>query len=238
MLADTPIHTHAGRIEPDTILPATARHELIGFIAEELPRWRDHPDRPRASSETTLTGQLCEHLNSAAYYSTTWSHVQFRTEVPDEVAGSRRIDLAAKPLGVALVIEGRRHSQFDTLLPVECKRLPTPKEKDRDEREYVITEPGTTGGIQRFKFGYHGAAHLLGVMIAFVQDQTPCYWLAQVNSWIGDLSARANCAWSGSDLLRPLNDNPAAGLCILRSYHRREGGLRECELRHLWIKMS
>jgi hypothetical protein len=42
---------------------------------------------------------------------------------------------------------------FDPIMPIECKRLPTPKAKDRDEREYVITEGATAGGIQRFKLG-------------------------------------------------------------------------------------
>jgi len=238
MLADRSISEQADRIEPDILLPATARHELIGFVAHELPRWRDHPDRKPATSETTLTDQLCSHLNSEAYYSTAWSHVQFRTEVPDEVHRARAIDLAAKPCGGVLIIEGRRHSHFDTLFPIECKRLPTPKEKGRDEREYVITEPGTTGGIQRFKFGFHGAAHRFAAMIAYVQDQTFPYWIAQVNGWIRDLSTEANSAWDDSDVVRPLSDDPVARLRTLNSHHKREGGLEECELRHLWIRMN
>jgi hypothetical protein len=238
MLADSSIPSHTGRIEQDILLPATARYELIDFIAQELPHWRDHPDRPPASSETTLTGQLCDHLNAESYYSTTWSHVQFRTEVTDEIHSGRKIDLAAKPCGATLVIEGRRHSQFDTLLPIECKRLPTPKEKGRDEREYVITEPGTTGGIQRFKFGYHGAAHLVGAMIAYVQEQTFSHWAVQVNCWIQDLSAQAGVTWSCFDLLQPLSEDSAAGLCMLHSHHRREGGLEGFELRHLWVRMN
>jgi hypothetical protein len=106
MLADISTPSHAGQLGLDILLPATARYELFEFIAAELPRWRDHPDRPSASAETTLTSQLCDHLNGAAYYSTTWSHVQFRTEVPDEVTGGRSTDLAAKPRGALLVIEG------------------------------------------------------------------------------------------------------------------------------------
>ena len=237
MLADISIPSQAGAIGRDILLPETARYELIDFIAAELPRWRDHPDRHPASAETTLTSQLCDHLNGAAYYSTTWSHVQFRTEVPDEVTRSRKIDLAAKPLGASLVIEGRRHSQFDTLLPIECKRLPTPQEKNRDEREYVTTEHGTTGGIQRFKLGLHGAAHRLGAMIGYVQDQTCSYWLGRVNSWIGNL-AEADSSWTGADILQPLNDDLAGGMCVLRSQHRRDGDLEDCELRHVWIRMT
>ena len=164
MLADLPIAVEAGRLEPEIHLPGTARYTLLDFIAEELPRWRDHPERKPETSEVRLTDQLCSHLNSAARISVGWSRIQFRTEVPDEAKGARAIDLAARPCGAILLIEGRRHTQFHSLLPIECKRLPTRQERARDEREYVITSRGTTGGIQRFKFGHHGAAHRLGAM--------------------------------------------------------------------------
>lgn len=238
MLTDSFNIVQSGRLDRDIHLPSTAKLESVGFIAEELPQWRDHPDRPTTHAETTLTEHLCDHLNSAAYYSTAWSHVQFRTETVDETRGGRKIDLTVKPLAAALIIEGRRHSQFDALFPIECKRLPTPKEKNRDEREYVTTEPGTKGGIQRFKFGYHGAAHTFAAMIAYVQERSFPHWLSQVNCWIRDLSVGPNSAWSDSDVLQLLSDDSAIGISTLKSRHRREGGLDECELRHLWIRMS
>ena len=238
MLADFPIIPQAGKLEPEVHLPGTARYALLDFIADELPRWRDHPERKPETSETALTGQLCDHLNSAARTSAGWSRVQFRTEVRDEVRPGRVIDLAPKPCAAVLIIEGRRHTQFDTLLPIECKRLPTPKEKDRDEREYVVTATGSTGGIQRFKFGHHGAGHRVAAMIAYVQERTFSHWLTQVNIWIGDLSSQTDSAWSASDGLKPLKDNPTAGLCTLHSQHQREGGLEEIDLQHLWIRMN
>jgi hypothetical protein len=238
MLADLSIAIEAGRLEQEVLLPETARHALLDFIAQELPRWRDHPERKPESSEVRLTDQLCSHLNSAARISVAWSRIQFRTEVPDEVRGTRAIDLVAKPCGVVLRIEGRRHTQFDTLLPIECKRLPTPQERDRDEREYVVTNPGTTGGIQRFKFGYHGAAHRLGAMIAYVQEMTFSHWLGQVNGWIQDLSGETDSAWNHSDVLSLLKEDSIVGLCTLHSHHQRKGDLGGCELRHLWIRMN
>lgn len=238
VLANFPIIAQAGRLEREVHLPGTARFALLDFIAEELPRWRDHPERKRETSETALTDQLCDHLNSAARTSPGWSRIQFRTEVPDEVRRGRAIDLAAKPCGATVLIEGRRHTQFDSLLPIECKRLPTPCEKGRDEREYVVTNRGTTGGVQRFKFGYHGAAHRVGAMIAYVQEMTFCYWLGQINGWIQNLSAEADSTWSDSDILLLLKEDSARGLCTLHSHHQREGNLGECELRHLWIRMN
>jgi hypothetical protein len=238
MLADLPIAVEAGRLEPEIHLPGTARYALLDFIAEELPRWRDHPERKPETSEVRLTDQLCSHLNSAARISVGWSRIQFRTEVPDEAKGARAIDLVAKPCGAVLVIEGRRHTQFHSLLPIECKRLPTPQGKDRDEREYVVTKHGSTGGIQRFKFGHHGAAHRLGAMIAYVQEMTFSHWLGQVNGWIQGLSAEADSAWGDSDVLSLLKEDSIIGLCTLHSHHQRKGDIEECELRHLWIRMN
>ncbi len=238
MLAETTTTVSSGGIDRDIHLPATAKREIVAFIADELPRWRDHPDRPAASAETILTEHLCDHLNSAAYDSTAWSHVQFRTETVDELRGGRKIDLSAKPRAAALVIEGRRHSQFDALFPVECKRLPTPKVSGRDEREYVITEPGTTGGIQRFKLGYHGAAHTFAAMIAYVQERECAHWLVQVNAWICDLAGKADSAWSETDCLHSQSADTATGIFTHVSRHARMGTLAPCELQHLWVKMK
>lgn len=238
MLADSSDILPSGRLDPRIHLPATARLGIVDFIAEELPRWRDHPDRPTEEAETTLTEHLCDHLNSAAYYSTSWSHVQFRTETRDETKGGRKIDLTVKPRGAVFIIEGRRHTQFQPLFPIECKRLPTPKGKDRDEREYVITEHGTTGGIQRFKFGYHGAAHAFAAMIAYVQERSSSHWLSQVNCWIRALSAGPDSPWSKSDTLELLSDDTTVGIASLQSRHWRQEGLSELELRHLWVRMN
>lgn len=237
MLADFPITAQAGRLDRQVLVPGTVRYALLDFIADELPRWRDHPERRSETSELVLTDQLCDYLNSATRISDGWSWIQFRTEVPDEVLPGRQIDLVLKPCGAIVFVEGRRHTQFDTLLPIECKRLPTPKGKDRDEREYVVTGLGTTGGIQRFKFGFHGAKHCLGAMIAYVQDRTFAHWLDQVNCWIAALSAIPDSQWLPGDALQSVRDDVAAGLCTLRSCHKRVG-LKDLELRHFWVKMK
>lgn len=239
MLADSINIIHpAGKLGQDIHLPFTSKLELVGFIAEELPHWRDHPDRPSAFGEAKLTEYLCDHLNSAVQQSKVWSHVQFRTETADEVCGGRRIDLSVKPCAATFIIEGRRHTQFEALFPIECKRLPTPKEKNRDEREYVTNEPGTTGGIQRFKFGYHGAKHTFGAMIAYVQEQSFSHWLNQMNLWIRDLAAGPNSDWSDSDTLQLQSVNSGTAVSTLKSEHRRNCCPGVFELHHLWIRMS
>ena len=238
MLAEHFHHVRSGQLAKEIHRPATHNLELLDFIASELPRWRDHPDRPDKENETALTEYLCNHLTSVANDSTGWSHIQFQIEAGDEAQAGRKIDLVAKPRGCVLFIENRRHSQFQSLFPIECKRLPTPKGKDRDEREYVFTKDGTTGGIQRFKFGFHGSTHNFAAMIAYVQERDFAHWLNTVNGWIGDLSKEAESPWSDADSLHSVGDASTADVCVLRSQHARQSGLSLCDLRHLWLRMN
>ena len=238
MLAENSHQVQTGHLDREIHLPSTAKHELVDFISQQLPLWRDHPDRPGKQGETALSEHLCDHLNSAVYYSEIWSHVQFRTETGDETQAGRKIDLTVKPRAALLIIEGRRHSQFDPLFPIECKRLPTPKGTDRDEREYVITEPGTTGGMQRFKFGYHGAAHDFVAMVAFVQEQNFQYWQDKVNGWTYDLVQAPNSSWKSDELLQLVDESEELKVCSLASKLHRSGKLGECEMRHLWVMMN
>lgn len=237
MLANSSSEVRSGRLGGDIHLPSTAKLALLDFIAHELPVWRDHPERPAEHAEARLTEHLCDYLNSATYNSVDWSHIQFRTETGDETHAGRTIDLSAKPLASALIIEGRRHSIFETFLPIECKRLPTPKGADRDEREYVFNQYASTGGIQRFKAGHHGATHRLGAMIAYVQEETCTFWDARVSEWINVLSTSGQVGWATNDLLRVEQDDGHRRIAVLHSCHKRQNGLPEIELRHLWIQM-
>lgn len=110
------------------------------------------------------------------------------------------------------------------LFPIECKRLPTPKGKDRDEREYVTNEPGTTGGIQRYKFSHHGAEHTFAAMIAYVQDESFSYWMTKINGWIQGLAVGYDPVWNDSDCLHLIDDNPVTKVSMLKSEHQRVGG--------------
>ena len=227
-----------GALSKDVQKPATFRHELLEFIAGELPGWRDRQDRPVEESETVLTSQLCAHLNSAARHVPGWDILQFRTETPDEIQKGRKIDLVSSPSGVAIWVEGRRHTEFDSLIPIECKRLPTPTGKDRDEREYVVTRNGTTGGIQRFKAGLHGAAHTLGAMIAYVQSGSLPSWETRVAAWITDLIDAGESGWTANDLLSPQRTDLGLKLSVLSSSHGRQKGLGAMDLRHFWLEMN
>ena len=51
--------THLGALRKDVQKPATFILELLDFIRDELPRWRDRPERKLETSETYLTSQPC-----------------------------------------------------------------------------------------------------------------------------------------------------------------------------------
>jgi hypothetical protein len=179
-----------GVLSGDIPKPASFRLELVEFIAAALPIWRDRLDRPGETSETALTSQVCAHLNSTARHAKGWDILQFRVEEGDEHQAGRKIDLVASPSGTSITIEGRKHVDFDSLMPIECKRLPTPTGPGRDEREYVISAQATTGGIQRFKSGHHGSAHGIAAMIAYVQEGKASVWDERIAGWIGALAGK------------------------------------------------
>lgn len=227
---------HIGSLRGDVHLKTESLHGLIDFIASELPKWRDRPERARETSETVLTAQFSRHMNSASRRST-WDFLQFATEVPDEKYIGRKIDLAVSPSSTTVWISGRGYSDMDTLLPIECKRLPTPKGRGRDEWEYVLSRESTTGGIQRFKLGYHGSAHNLGAMIAYVQQGTTEEWHERVTGWIAQLRTLRSTLWESDGAMQLVTSTPVEGLTTYCSHHKRVDDLPEIELRHLWLEM-
>jgi hypothetical protein len=237
MLADGTDNVQSGRLDPDIHRPATSRLAILDFIAAELPLWRDYPDRRKEQAEAVLTEQLCEYLTHVSRLSNIWSHLQFRTETMDEVQRGRKVDLTVKPLTGAIVIEGRRHTIFDALLPIECKRLPTPAGTNRDEREYVFNRHASTGGIERFKTGLHGGSHVLAGMIGYVQQESCEFWAARVIDWISGLVASGQKGWTVDDLPDVVQNDASRGTAVLKSSHAREGIATSIELRHLWIRI-
>lgn len=238
MLANLPYSlSQSGALDRDVQVPSTFKDELIGFVADQLPLWRDRNERIAETSETALTSQLCAHLNSVARHSDGWDVLQFRVEEQDEIKGGRKVDLVAAPCGVALIIEGRRHVDFDSILPIECKRLPTPVGKERDEREYVFSKYKSTGGVQRFKAGHHGAAHNRGAMIGYIQEDTRSNWFNRMTGWINELDSKEP-GWTAKDLLQHDRSDDTLRVTFCRSLHERAGGLPPIELRHLWLEMN
>lgn len=237
MLADRPTSCTLGQLAPGILAEGRSRIAILDFILDQLPRWRDRPDRPPHTSETMLTSQLCAHLNSATRKTPGWDCLQFRVEETDERQASRKIDLVVASAGDALIVQGRSYSDFETILPIECKRLPIPSGTRRDEREYVITRVGAGGGIQRYKEGKHGAAHVRAALIAYVQEYSFDHWLSLIEGWIRDLHIAGTSGWSSADALITQRQDPVAGIAIHESVHSRVN-LPAIHLRHLWVKMT
>ncbi|WP_107676117.1 hypothetical protein [Agrobacterium sp. LAD9] len=227
-----------GGLDQNLHLPAAWRLALLDFIADELPKWRDDPKRPSETAETSLTSRLCAHMNSATRKSGGWDFLQFRVEEPDEIAGGRKVDLVAAPSAATIWIEGREYTQYSPLIPIECKRLPTPTSVSRDEREYLYSALSSTGGVQRFKAGHHGASHSIGAMIGYIQSRDIDFWESKLGEWLQDLVAAPVDGWTRDDGLRFTKRNSAAGMALLESTHQRQGGLPEIQLHHLWIDMA
>lgn len=237
MLADGSTSHALGQLASGFLADGHSRAAILDFIHGQLPRWRDRPDRPPLTSETRLTSQLCAHLNSTARKTAGWDCLQFRVEEADETHVSRKVDLVVAAAGDALIVQGRSYSDFETILPIECKRLPIPAGTGRDEREYVVTRVGVGGGIQRYKEGKHGAAHLRAALIAYVQEQPFDHWVSSIGGWIRDLHTSGTPGWSVADVLVALGEDATTGIAIYESVHSRSN-LPSIHLRHLWVRMN
>ena len=228
----------SGKLDQAIHLPDSWRLSLLRFFAHELPKWRDDPRRPAETAETILTSQLCAYMNSAARKSPGWDYLQFRTEEPDETIRSRSVDLIPAPGGATIWIEGREYTQYSSLMPIECKRLPTPSGRTRDEREYLYSGHSSAGGVQRFKAGHHGAAHSIGAMIAYIQEHHVEFWRQRVRSWLSDLVAAQTSNWMEADALCIAHRDVEQRSAVLKSVHCRVDDLPPIQLHHLWIEMT
>jgi hypothetical protein len=238
MLADRPALATFGELGSGILANGRSRIAILDFILSQLPTWRDRSDRPVITGETGLTSQLCAHLNSAARKTKGWDSFQFRVEEADETSASRKIDLVVAACGDELIVEGRNYADFETILPIECKRLPIPTASDRDEREYVFSNKGIRGGIQRYKEGKHGAKHIRAALIAYVQEHSFDHWFNRVEEWIRELHTTGNPGWSPADELVKHSLDIDAGVAVHESVHTRGSELPEIQLRHMWVMMA
>lgn len=238
MLANSaPSTPSLGTAKPPLLLNQESLYTLLRFVLGELTSWRDRPERPEEHAEDRLSSNLCSHLNSAARRSNL-DHFQFQFQGPDELVRSRSYDLTIAPRDEVIVIEGRTYYDFTPLLPLECKRLPTPAGRDRDEREYVFNRNASTGGIQRFKEGHHAATHHLAAMIAYVQRDSRQEWWERLQRWIAELIEEQREGWSTNDLPHDCEWDDAQRCGRFFSSHERAGNLESINLVHLWIEMT
>ena len=126
---------------------------------------------------------------------------------------------------------------------IEAKRLPTPNEKDRDEREYVFVNQEKidgkkkfkgNGGIQRFKESKHASQLPFSIMIGYIQDGNNVdYWLIKINTWIRELAGVNNGFWSDEDCLKKYVSEKCDRFL---SIHKRKDK-EPITLHHYWVKL-
>ena len=238
MLADEGGHSgFSGSLKRTVHQPGEWLSSLIGFIAGALPGWRDDPERSSEVGEDLLTAELCGHLNSLTRHSKGWDFLQFKREEPDDGDRRRDIDLVAAPSDAVIWIEGIKYTEYQYLLPIECKRLPTPRSAKRDEREYLISRHGVNGGVQRFKTGHHGSNHRRAAMIGYIQDQDVTHWQSQLEGWVDGIVGEPVSGWSMADKLALITHDKAQRSASLQSNHARRAGLDPIRIDHLWIEM-
>lgn len=234
---DGDVGAAAGVLDRDLHLPDEWLDQLIRFIGEALPVWRDDPARPVRHSETGLTALLCARLAGLARLTPGWDFLQFRREEPDEVDARRSIDIAVAPAGTIIWIKGRAYTEYQTLLPIECKRLPTPVGKDRDAREYLYSAIGSAGGVQRFKAGHHGAGHSRAAMIGYLQEGDIPQWVDEIGRWVDEITSQRIEGWSVTDKLLLGYHDPLERSAFLSSTHARHGDRPSIRLDHMWVEL-
>jgi hypothetical protein len=208
----------------------------LEFVRDELPKWRDDPERAVEDSEERLNAQLCKYLNVASRQ--TFPMVYFHHE--EKQTGTRRVDFSALP-SENQIIGSTFHTIYNPFVVIEGKRLPSPT-PDR-EREYVTGGESKSGGIQRFKLGLHGAKHELVALIAYVQEGELRVWFKQINSWIRDLEGThgpGDEAWSLGEQLAGFVEHAASSTAESSSLHPRSGDVvsPNFRIRHFWVRMT
>jgi hypothetical protein len=239
MIADDPNSTPGIGTPDATVLEEEAfHHAIVAFIERELPVWRDRPKRPPYEDEPRLNQSLCIHLNRSSRH-TAFDSIEF-TQEPIQ-SSSRRADIGVMSPGI-IMVEGRDYEDFVQLLPIECKRLPTPPDSRRSDCEYVHGLPGhRTGAIERFKHGLHGPSNRRAMIIAYVQAESFIHWRKTINQRLKTLNENGqdNDLWAPAEILTAAPTS--FDICKLHSVHRRlqpPGISDQIEAIHLWLEMN
>ena len=147
------------------------------------------------------------------------------------------------PLG-SINVEGKTYYDFEQLLPIECKRLPTPSGNRRSDLEYVHGIAGhRTGGIERFKHGQHGRTNKHAMLIAYVQSESFSYWLTTINARLAKLADdhTDDGIWNPYE---PLSVDPPPDSTQIHKLSSRHRRLQPpccsdaVDMEHFWLRMN
>ena len=99
------------------------------------------------------------------------------------------------PCDIGVYLGWEYDKYYKSICWIEAKRLPTPKQANRDEREYVFVDHSklnkkgnkqyeNNGGIERFKLSKHGKDYPIAIMFGYVQNETFAFWERKINEWL------------------------------------------------------
>lgn len=145
---------------------------LVSFISNIIDGFRPLTDNP---AEDAITADLSRYFNQHAQK----SHLPF-----EFVNQDLKADIGVH--GSAYIPDNSKKFCW-----IEAKRLPTPNERNRDEREYVFVDHNQykgNGGIERFKLNKHGEDLPVSIMLGYVQEKDFEWWFDKVNKWLGEYS--------------------------------------------------
>ena len=72
-------------------------------------------------------------------------------------------------------------------------------------------------------------------MIGYIQKEDADTWFGRVTQWIDELVAQGQVGWSTKDHLTLTKQS--ADIATYHSRHKRNGGLQDIELHHIWLIM-
>ena len=120
---------------------------------------------------------------------------------------------------------------------IEAKRLPTPINSYRDEREYVFVDHSQfkgNGGIERFKLNKHGEGLPVAMMLGYVQSDTFDYWEEKVNQWLQEYSTIA-LSYKNECLIRINGNTNRYQSRHLRIDYKSKQQISDIKIYHFWI---
>jgi hypothetical protein len=193
-------------LEPNTLI-----QELVNYIEQELPNFKDSQEfvvnLRKKKNENQHSGALCLYMTNLCK-----SKFNFQRETSQK--GSRTIDIGI-------------YKGSNLIFTVEAKLLPTPPDPERNEYEYVY---GKGAGIQRFKDGHHGVDEIddniyENGLIAYITESDFSFWYGKVNQWISDAN------WNDAE---KLETDYFKHIGKLKSKHERLDS-SEVLLHHFWV---
>ena len=150
------------------------------------------------------------------------------------------------PCDIGVYLGRTYNSHSKNFCWIEAKRLPTPKQANRDEREYVFVDHSkinkngnrqfdNNGGIERFKMSKHAAGYPVAMMFGYVQDGTFAFWERKINEWLEIYSTTH--PFSDKEQLERVDNQENRYISIHQRFDKDYQPTDEIKLYHYWINV-